>query len=92
MGSGVLDASALLALLNNEMGSNIVATGIQNGACISTVNFSEGVAKLADAGMPESDFHEALDGLGLTVVAMDNTLAYQCGLLRPSTHAAELSS
>jgi PIN domain nuclease of toxin-antitoxin system len=48
----VLDASAVLALLKQETGSEQVATYIPQAA-ISSVNYSEVVAKLADAGVPE---------------------------------------
>ena len=64
----VLDASALLALLKLEARGEQVAEAIANGAAISVVNFSEVVAKLSEAGMPESAIHESLDSLGLEVV------------------------
>ena len=46
MSKVVLDASALLALLNSEPGEEVVAKAIP-GAIMSTVNLSEVVAKLA---------------------------------------------
>ena len=45
-GGGVLDASALLAVLNAEPGSVVVAIALRQGAAISAVNSSEVVAKL----------------------------------------------
>jgi PIN domain nuclease of toxin-antitoxin system len=48
MSRGVLDASALLALLNQERGSERIAAIIADKATISTVNFSEVVAKLSN--------------------------------------------
>lgn len=91
MSKAVLDASALLALINQEPGSELVAEYIENGAVMSTVNLSEVVAKLSDAGMPEEAIHEALDSLGLTVVDFDSAYAYKVGLLRPTTKHAGLS-
>ena len=46
----LLDASALLALLNHEPGSELVEEQIP-GAFISTVNLAEVAGKLADLGM-----------------------------------------
>lgn len=55
----VLDASALLALLNQEQGSDVVAASIPE-AIISTVNLSEVISKLVDAGLPEAVTHRTV--------------------------------
>ena len=55
----VLDASAVLALVQDEPGSGRVALCIP-GALISAVNFAEVVGKLADAGMPGDQIELAL--------------------------------
>ena len=91
MSKSILDASALLALLKEEPGSEQVVEAIAEGAAISTVNFSEVIAKLNEAGMPEDAIHESLDSLGLEIVNFDNELAYLAGLLRPLTKRAGLS-
>ncbi len=52
MDETAIDASALLALLNEEPGADVVAQALP-GAVISAVNLSEVVAKLSQAGMPE---------------------------------------
>ncbi|HEU5440983.1 MAG TPA: type II toxin-antitoxin system VapC family toxin [Ktedonobacterales bacterium] len=91
MSKAVLDASALLALLQSEPGAALVATALTSGAIISAVNFSEVVAKLRDRGMPELDARAALDQLPLSIIAFDLSLAYAAGLLRPQTRAAGLS-
>ncbi|MGB3421341.1 MAG: hypothetical protein WBA52_13075 [Dolichospermum sp.] len=52
MSEVVVDASAILALLNQETGSEEVLIFIGKAA-ISTVNLSEVIAKLADAGIPD---------------------------------------
>jgi PIN domain nuclease of toxin-antitoxin system len=90
MSSRVLDASALLALLNCESGSEIVMTFLPN-VVMSSVNFSEVVAKLADAGRPEIEIRSYLDALGLGIVEFDTELAYRARLLRPLTKATGLS-
>ncbi len=86
----VLDASALLALLNAEPGAARVAAVLPR-AVVSSVNLSEVVAKLADVGMPETQIHAALDGLGLGVIPFDEALAYRAGMLRPASRALGLS-
>jgi len=80
----VIDASALLALLNAEPGADIVAEALPEGV-ISAVNLSEVVAKLCEAGMPEKAIHQALQPLGLEIVPFDEQQAYQAGLLRTAT-------
>ncbi len=91
MKRGVLDASALLALLNREPGSEQVASVVADGAAISAVNLSEVVAKLCEVDMPEAIVHDVLDLLGLEIVDFDTDQAYQTGLLRALTRHAGLS-
>ena len=86
----VIDASALLALLNAEPGANVVAEALQGGV-ISAVNLSEVVAKLSEAGMPEKAIHQALQPLGLEIVPFDEEQSYQAGLLRTSTQDMGIS-
>jgi ribonuclease VapC len=87
----VLDASALLALLNQEEGGDEVGELVATGAAISAVNLSEVASRLGLAGMPESLIREALDPLGLDVVPFDQELAYQTAELVTRTRAAGLS-
>ena len=63
----VLDASALMAVINEERGANIVRSALEDGAAISAVNLSEVVAKLSDYGMPKDDILAALAGIDLAV-------------------------
>jgi PIN domain nuclease of toxin-antitoxin system len=91
MSSAVLDASAVLALLHREPGGEQVGAAVALGATISTVNLAEVIGRLADAGVPEETITAALEPLGLEVVAFDEPLALQTGLLRPVTRAAGLS-
>lgn len=91
MDSEILDASALLALLNQEAGSASVASAVASGALISTVNVSEVVARLSEAGMPEDAIRRAIDDLALSIVDFDREQADRAGLLRRSTRALGLS-
>ena len=86
----VLDASALLAILNQEPGSSRWTQAVGE-SLIGAVNFSEVVAKLADVGMAESEIRQVLEPLDLEVVPFDVTHAWAAGLLRPSTRSAGLS-
>lgn len=90
MSNLVLDASALLAILNEEPGSAQWAQAVGESV-ISAVNFSEVIAKLAEVGMAESQIRGILDPLGLEVAPFDTASAWTAGLLRPSTRFAGLS-
>jgi PIN domain nuclease of toxin-antitoxin system len=80
----ILDASALLALLNAEPGSDVVEEALP-GAVISAVNLSEVVAKICSVGMTEKMIHQVLEPLGLEIVSFDEEQAYKAGLLRSAT-------
>jgi PIN domain nuclease of toxin-antitoxin system len=85
-----LDASALLALLNEEPGHETVASVISE-AVISAVNLAEVVGKLADQGIADQELRRAIDALGIAVIPFDEAQAYAAGLLRPQTRRAGLS-
>jgi PIN domain nuclease of toxin-antitoxin system len=86
----VLDASALLALLQNEPGAEVAARRLSH-CVMSAVNLSEVVAKLADHGVPEGDLRAALDGLDLEVRDFNAEAAYAAGELRRATRKDGLS-
>jgi len=86
----VLDASALLALLQEESGAKKVEA-VLPGAAIGTVNLAEVVGKLRDVGMPEEEIQEAIGALGLEVIPFDEELGYQTGFLYPGTKGRGLS-
>ncbi|MGH9319918.1 MAG: type II toxin-antitoxin system VapC family toxin [Vicinamibacteria bacterium] len=90
MSSPVLDASAILALVNDEPGAEEVQKILPNAA-VSAVNFSEVFGKLSEIGMPEEDIAGALDGLGLIVHDFGRADARVAGLLRPVTKKLGLS-
>ena len=90
MTKSVLDASAILTLLQGEPGSDTVMQYLPDAA-VSAVNLSEVVAKLAEAGMPEKSIRTALTPFALDVWPFDEEAAYVCGQLRPQTRALGLS-
>ena len=86
----VLDASALLALLNAEKGAQVVQD-LLPGAVISTVNLAEVVTRLSAAGMPDAKIRETLSLLGLEIAVFDEEQAFLAGLLAAHTHPFGLS-
>ena len=86
----VLDASALLVVLNDEPGVESVRHALSDAA-ISAVNLSEVVAKLVDEGSPGPEILELLEAMGAEVVPFDANQAYSAGLLRSATRSRGLS-
>jgi ribonuclease VapC len=88
--SFVLDASALLALLNEEPGKDVVEEAI--GDCsISAVNYCEVIGKLINAGVPDDDARHTVELLNIEIVDFDAKLAFQTASLRPPTRILGLS-
>ena len=90
MNAHVLDASAVLALLNREPGHELVA-GLLGGAAASAVNLSEVASKLSDKGLDPLSIRPDLLALGLSVIPFDEALAFDAAALRSSTRHAGLS-
>jgi len=91
-GAVVLDASAVLALLNNEAGAPTVA-GRLEGASISAVNWSEVVQKAISLGVDRapSDMREEMAAVGLSVRDFSATQAEIAAGLWMSTREVGLS-
>lgn len=66
--SYVIDASALLAVLQREMGY-LTVVPLLNGAYISTVNLSEVLQKVEQKGLKISNLVNSIQGLGLQLVS-----------------------
>lgn len=90
MSSYVLDASALLALLNEEPGKERVEQALTS-CVIGAVNYCEAIGKLIEAGVPEDEAKRSVDLLGLTVISFDTNLALIAASLRPATKKYGLS-
>ncbi len=90
MSSLVLDASALLAVLQREPGAERWAESIE-GAIASTVNIAEVIAKLLETHMPVGAARAILDELTLTVVDFDIEQAVTTAQLRDRTKHLGLS-
>lgn len=61
----VLDASALLAFLQEEPGSQAVQAALAVGAVMNVVNYAEVLSKLGDAGEEPVTAHRRLKEQGL---------------------------
>ena len=88
--SVVLDASAMLALLNQETGAAKVL-GVLDRSVISSVNLAEVYTRLIDGGMASMAAVEAVAALGVETCTFDADQALHCGALRPMTKSAGLS-
>lgn len=86
----VLDASAILAVIFEEVGAERVALHLP-GAMVSTVNVAEVMTKLFDLGMPEETVDAVVTGLQLTVLSFDLDQAAEAARLRIQTRGAGLS-
>jgi PIN domain nuclease of toxin-antitoxin system len=86
----VLDASALLALINQESGFDKVAA-VMSTACMSSVNVAEVVSKLMDKGFREVEIREIFEALKLLIIPFDEEQGFIAGLLRADTKSLGLS-
>lgn len=86
----VLDASAVLAVLNQEAGAANVAPKLANSV-MSVVNAVEVGSKLVDRGMTPEAAWEVVDLLGITMAEFDLPLARTATQLRQQTRGGGLS-
>lgn len=88
--SVVLDASAVLAVLLEEAGTDAVEPHIPGGI-VSAVSLAEVAGRLADRGLEEEEARAAIADLALVVVPFDEAQALAAGMLRPPTRHLGLS-
>lgn len=86
----VIDASALLCLLNDEPGADRVVD-VLTRCVIGTTNLAEVVSKLRERGLSLDEVREALGGLHLDVRPLSTAQAFIIGDLRPTTKSLGLS-
>lgn len=94
--ASVLDASALLAHLNDEKGAPVVRQAMADGAAISVVNWIEVLSKIADRGEDPELAAAEMKGAGLigrvvTVEAVTEQDGIEIARLRPLTKEQGLS-
>ena len=86
----VLDASAVLCLLQEEKGAERVERALPS-AVIGAVNYAEVVGKLVESGIDDATADGLIGTLQLKVVPFDRTQARLAGALRAATRKLGLS-
>ena len=86
----VLDASAVLALLQAEPGAERVRAVVREAA-LSSVNLTEVVTKLTNGGVPLDELPAILAEIELSVHAHDEDLAISAGVMHRTTRRRGLS-
>jgi len=74
----VLDASALIALINEEPGCGIVQKML-SGSIMSAVNVSEVVTVLTRLAMPSEQIHKIITNLVYAIIPFDEEQAFITG-------------
>jgi PIN domain nuclease of toxin-antitoxin system len=87
----VLDSSALIAVLDSEPGAAEVASLIEPGCFLSTVNLAETVAHLRRLGWPDREIEAGLASFDVEVVEFSRQQAFDVGILRELTREQGLS-
>jgi PIN domain nuclease of toxin-antitoxin system len=87
----VIDASALLAYLLDEPGSDAVVAALGDGAVMSSLNVAEVLSKLTDAGASVDEAWPAIEALGIEFVALGTPEALAIARIRPATRDSGLS-
>ena len=90
MADAILDASAVLAVIQGEPGAETVAEALQD-ALILAVNYAEVISKLVERGATYEQADAAVQNLAIPVVDFDLALARRTGALRSATRSRGLS-
>lgn len=86
----VLDASAVLALLNDEPGADLVERSLKS-AVLCSVSLAEVVGKLVDVGFDPTGLRSSLDAAGVVVEAFSSEDAVLAGAMRELPGGRQLS-
>lgn len=90
MTSVVLDASALLAVMNSEPGADIVRASLV-GALMSAVNYSEVMKKTIERNVAVDSLHALVKTASIDIIPFDTLLAEASAELYPLTKAHGMS-
>jgi ribonuclease VapC len=88
--SAVLDSSAVLAVIWNEPGSDMVLDHV-DGAVISAVNYAEVLTKISDRGVDGKRASALLASLAIETIVFDKAQAETSGQIRSQTRHLGLS-
>ena len=94
--TSVVDASALLAWLQDENGAPIVGAALDAGAAVSIINWTEALSKIADDGKDPEMLMAELAAIGidertLWIEPITKADAIAIARMRPATRAQGLS-
>ena len=88
----VLDASAILALMQSEPGAEVVDALLEDHECVaSSVNLAEVGSKLIDKGLAPNELRRVLNQINVQAIDFDAEQATACAALRAVTRAQGLS-
>lgn len=88
----VMDASAMLAQMQSEIGADVVDNLVLEHECvISTVNLTEVATKLMDKGLAPAQLARTLKELDVQPIDFDQEQSLLCAKLRVTTKSAGLS-
>lgn len=87
----VLDASALLALFNDEPGADEVIKAFTQPCLLGAVNHTEVLTKLLDKGLSPADAATVMTSVDLQIVAFDDKQSADAAWLRSATRTVGLS-
>lgn len=86
----IFDASAVLAMLQDEPGSEMAASMLGEG-CITSANLSEVISKLVQKNVPDDVIARVMSQLGLPVLDITESIGERAGYLYAQTHRLGLS-
>lgn len=86
----IIDSSALLALLWNETGAQIVEQNLDD-LQMSSVNIAEVYCKLKDRNIDISEAASLIAQIGIDIIDFDNNQAQICSQIRPMAKPLGLS-
>lgn len=86
----VLDSSAILTIIHDEEGADLV-WGELEGAAVSAVNLAEVISKMVEHGKTGEEASDIVGRLPIEVAPVDRDLAIQIGALRAATRHLGLS-
>ena len=88
----VVDASALLALMNQEPGADEVGRLIRKGGLVMcAINFCEVIGKIVDEGKSVDAFLATFEDLRIELMEFDRDLAIAAGKLKKTSAKLGLS-
>ena len=91
MSACVIDTSAVMAFLNDEVGADLMEQWLEQGAAISALCVQETMANLVRRDIDRQSAVDMIEALGLEVHALDFDLAIDAGDLIAITRSKGLS-